>query len=89
MTLSLTHHQPGERLGIDTCPGIDERGHGTTMSILHDSGCCHEWETGQAATPARAEAFSQAAARWSSAWPAHPQQAGPDAQREAEPEAGA
>ena len=90
MTLSLTRHQPGLRAGVDACPGISERGHGLTMTIIHDPGCCHEWETGQAATPARAQAFGQAAARWGSTWPAPPRPPGPgtQAQAETEPEAG-
>ena len=73
MTLSVAHPEPGARLGADQCPGTDERGHGLTMAVIHDAGCCREWETGQAATPARAESFRQAAARWGTAWPGQPQ----------------
>jgi hypothetical protein len=69
MTLSISHHQPGVRLGVDQCPGIGERGHGLTMAVIHGAGCCQEWETGRAAAPARAESFRQAAARWGMTWP--------------------
>ena len=61
MTLSISHPEPGARLGADQCPGVDQQGHGLTMTVIHDAGCCREWETGQAATPARAESFRQAA----------------------------
>jgi hypothetical protein len=73
MTLGISHHEPGVRAGAETCPGVDERGHGLTMAVIHDGGCCQEWETGQASTPDRAESFRQAAARWGTAWPAQPQ----------------
>ena len=73
MTVSISHHQPGVRLGVDECPGVDERGHGLTMAVIHDAGCCQEWETGQASTHARAESFRQAAARWGTNWPTPPQ----------------
>jgi hypothetical protein len=73
MTLSVSHPESGARLGADACPGVDERGHGLTMAVIHDTGCCREWETGQAATAARAESFRQAAARWGTAWPGQPQ----------------
>jgi hypothetical protein len=63
MTLSISHPTPGTRLGAGQCPGIDRRGHGLTMSVIHDAGCCQEWEAGQAAAPARAQAFRHAAAR--------------------------
>ena len=69
MTLRICHHQPGVRLGVDQCPGTGERGHGLTMAVIHDAGCCQEWEAGQAATPATAEAFRHVAARWGSVWP--------------------
>ena len=62
------------RLGVDACPGIDERGHGLTMATLHDGGCCAEWAAGEASTPARAEAFREVAARWGSSWPKEPEQ---------------
>lgn len=81
MTYSISRPGPGARAGVDECPGIDQRGHGLTMAIIHDPGCCSEWETGQAATPARTEAFRQAAARWGTSWP-------PQAQAGREPEAG-
>jgi hypothetical protein len=87
MTFSVSRHQPGVRLGVDECPGVDERGHGLTMSVIHDAGCCHEWETGQAATPARAQAFSEAADCWGGTWPGQPQHRGPRIQTEAETEA--
>ena len=73
MTLSVSHPEPGARLGADQCPGTGQRGHGLTMAVIHDTGCCREWETGQASTPARAESFRQAAARWGTAWPGQPQ----------------
>jgi len=75
MTFSISHHTPGLRLGVNACPGIDTRGHGLTMAVIHDGGCCSEWETGQAATPARAESFRKAAARWGATWPGEPQPA--------------
>jgi hypothetical protein len=75
--------RPGQRAGADCCPGVDERGHGLTVSDIHDSQCCEEWESG-VASPDRAEAFSQAAARWGSEWPAR--EAGHEAGRD-EPEA--
>lgn len=87
MTVSVSHHQPGVRLGVDTCPGVDERGHGLTMSIIHDSGCCREWETGQASTPARTRALGRAAARWGSTWPGQPQRPEPSASAQAQAEA--
>jgi hypothetical protein len=90
MTLGISHHSPGVRLGVDECPGVDERGHGLTMSIIHDAGCCQEWETGQASTPARAAAFRETAARWGASWPPGRQRPGAaaESQAEAEPEAG-
>jgi hypothetical protein len=42
MTFSISHHPPGVRLGVDECPGIDERGHGLTKSVIHDVGSCNE-----------------------------------------------
>ena len=51
MTLGVSHPGPGARLGADQCPGTAQRGHGLTMAVLHDTGCCTEWETGRAATP--------------------------------------
>ena len=54
MMVSISHPEPGARLGADQCPGTDQRGHGLTMAIIHAGGCCQEWETGQASTPARA-----------------------------------
>ena len=68
MSVSISHQQPAQRAGVDCCPGVDERGHGLTATTIHDSQCYQEWESG-VATPDRAEAFSQAAARWGSAWP--------------------
>jgi hypothetical protein len=57
------------RLGADACPGIDERGRGLTMSILHDSTCCTEWAAGQTPWRARAREFQKAAAPWGTTWP--------------------
>jgi hypothetical protein len=88
MTLSVSHPEPGARLGADQCPGTDQRGHGLTMAVIHDTGCCQEWETGQAATPARARAFRQAAARWGTAWPQQHQHPAAGTELQAEPEAG-
>jgi hypothetical protein len=73
VTFSISHPEPGTRLGADQCPGIGERGHGLAMAVIHDPGCCQEWETGQASTPARGESFRRAAARWGTAWPSQPQ----------------
>ena len=87
MTLSISRPEPGARLGADQCPGVDQRGHGLTMAVIHDAGCCQEWETGQAATPARAESFRQAAARWGMAWPQQRQHPAAGTESEAEPEA--
>ncbi len=67
--IHATHHETGLRLAVDACPGVDERGHGLTMTTLHDNACCHEWESGQASTPARAESFREVASRWGSTWP--------------------
>jgi hypothetical protein len=76
--MGVSHHEPGVRLGVDACPGVDERGHGLSMGIVHDSGCCHEWASGEASTPRRAASFCEVAARWGSTWP----------RAEAEPKAG-
>jgi hypothetical protein len=73
VTFGISHPEPGARLGANQCPGVDERGHGLTMAVIHDAGCCREWETGHASTPARAESFRHAAARWGTAWPENPQ----------------
>jgi hypothetical protein len=81
VTFTISHPEPGARLGAGQCPGIDQRGHGLAMAVIHDTGCCTEWETGRAATPARAEAFAETAARWGATWPPRPQP-------EHEPEAG-
>jgi hypothetical protein len=93
MTLGICHHQPGARLGADQCPGIGERSHGLTIATIHDAGCCQEWESGQAATPARAGSFRQAAARWEAPWPGQRQAPAPGAEHQqatagTEPEAG-
>lgn len=85
MTFGISRPGPGVRLGADQCPGTGERGHGLTMAVIHDGGCCREWETGQASSPARAEAFRQAAARWASTWPPA---ARPQPETETEMEAG-
>jgi len=76
MTFYLSHHEPGIRLGVDRCPGVDERGHGLTMSTIHDNSCCAEWESGQASTPARAKEFREAATRWGATWPRREPEAG-------------
>ena len=77
-------HQDGVRLGVDACPGLDERGRGLTMRTLHDAGCCAEWASGEASTRARAAAFREVAARWGAAWPeAEPDR--PEPEPEAEP----
>jgi hypothetical protein len=76
MTFCISHHEPGVRLGADSCPGISERGHGLTVSVIHDSSCCTEWESGQASTPTRAEEFREAAIRWGAIWPGHELEAG-------------
>ena len=75
--IGVSHHEPGVRLGVDACPGVDERGHGLTMTVVHDSACCREWESGQASTPARAASFRDVASRWGSTWPKA--EAGPEA----------
>jgi hypothetical protein len=87
MTVSISRPEPGVRLGADQCPGVDERGHGLTMAVIHDAGCCQEWETGQAASPNRAQSFQQAAARWGTAWPQQHQNPGAGTESQAEPEA--
>jgi len=69
VTFSISHPEPGARLGVDLCPGVDERGRGLSMAVIHDAGCCAEWTGEQAAAPPRAEAFREAAARWGSTWP--------------------
>ncbi len=76
MTFYISHHEPGVRPGADRCPGIGEHGHGLTMSIIHDSSCCAEWESGQASTPARAEEFREAAICWGATWPGRDLEAG-------------
>ena len=88
MTLSVAHPEPGARLGADQCPGAGQRGHGLTMTVIHDTGCCREWETGQASTAARDRSFRQAAARWGTAWPQQHQHPAADTELQAEPEAG-
>ena len=40
MTYSISHPGPGARLGADQCPGTGERGHGLTMTVIHDAECC-------------------------------------------------
>ena len=76
MTFYVSRQEPGVRLGVDRCPGVDQRGHGLTMSIIHDSSCCAEWESGQASTPARAKEFREAAIRWGATWPQREPEAG-------------
>jgi hypothetical protein len=76
MTFYISHHEPGVRLGVDRCPGIGERGHGLTMSIIHDYSCCAEWESGQASTPTKAREFREAAIRWGAIWPGPEPEAG-------------
>lgn len=48
MTYSLSHPEPGQRAGADICPGVDSRGHGLTMALVHDSACCTRWEAAHA-----------------------------------------
>jgi hypothetical protein len=79
VTFTISHPGPGVRLGADQCPGIGERGHGLTMAIIHDAGCCQEWETGHASSPVRAGSFRQVAARWGTAWPEQRQRPAADA----------
>jgi hypothetical protein len=69
MTLSVSHHEPGLRPGADACPGIDERGHGLTMTLIHDGTCCAEWESGSTPSPGRAAKWFATAARWGTTWP--------------------
>ena len=83
MTIYVAPHRDHVRLGVDACPGVDERGHGLTMRTLHDDGCCAEWASGRASSPPRAEAFRVVAARWGSTWP----RPHPEAEPEPEPEA--
>ena len=86
--IHVAAHQDHVRLGVDACPGIDERGHGLTMRTLHDDGCCAEWASGHASTPGRAEAFREVAARWGSTWPTvQPEPEPKAANAEPEPEA--
>jgi hypothetical protein len=47
--IHVARHEPGVRLGVDACPGVDTRGHGLTMAILHSGTCCQSWEADQAA----------------------------------------
>jgi hypothetical protein len=93
MTLGICHHQPGVRLGVDQCPGIGERGHGLTMATIHDAGCCQEWESGQAVTPARAESANKTPAGGGAPWPGERQPPARGAEHQqatagTEPEAG-
>ncbi len=82
--IHVAPHRGHVRLGVDACPGIDERGHGLTMRTLHDDGCCAEWASGRASTPRRAGAFRTVAARWGASWPkAQPEAAGPEPEAEA------
>ena len=82
--IHVAPHRDHVRLGVDACPGIDERGHGLTMRTLHNDGCCAEWASGQASTSARAEAFRVVAARWGASWPkAEPEAADPEPELEA------
>jgi hypothetical protein len=76
MTFYISRHEPGARLGVDRCPGVDERGHGLTMSIIHDGTCCQEWASGVTPWPDRAEAFREVAERWGSTWPKPEPEAG-------------
>jgi hypothetical protein len=76
VTFSISLHEPAVRLGVDRCPGIDERGHGRAMSIIHDNSCCAEWESGQASSATRAKEFREAATRWGATWPVREPEAG-------------
>lgn len=82
MTARISRHDPGVRRGADACPGIDERGHGLTMSLIHDNSCCAEWESGVTPHPGRAAEWSRVAQRWGTEWPR------PEPEPKPEPEAG-
>jgi hypothetical protein len=69
VTAYISHHDPAVNRGIDACPGIDERGHGLTMTLIHDATCCQEWESGITPWPARAKAWVELAERKGSTWP--------------------
>jgi hypothetical protein len=75
MPAYISRHEPGVRRGADACPGIDERGHGLTMSLIHDDACCAEWASGSTPSPARAAEWSKVAARWGTTWPQPAEQA--------------
>jgi hypothetical protein len=80
VTFSISRPGAGDRLGVDRCPGIDERGHGLTTAVIHDGGCCAEWSAGETPAPDRAEAFREAAARWGASWPKPEPEPEPEAQ---------
>jgi hypothetical protein len=69
MTAYISHHDPKVRVGIDACPGIDERGHGLTMALIHDDSCCAEWEAGSTPWPTREREWRTMAERKGSTWP--------------------
>ena len=79
MTFYVSHHETGVRRGADACPGIDERGHGLTMSLIHDDTCCEEWESGSTPSETRAREWAKVAARWGTTWPRPAAQAQPEA----------
>ncbi len=57
------------RLGVDSCPGGAEYGHGANLATVHGFGCCDDWASGKTASTSRAEGFREAAARWGETWP--------------------
>jgi hypothetical protein len=85
--ITVASHQSHVRLGVDACPGIDERGHGLSLRTLHDDGCCTEWAAGEASTEARAKEFRTVAARWGASWPKAEREAAPEAKVPLLPEA--
>ena len=77
-------HQDHVRLGVDACPGADERARVLHLQPAHDDSCCAEWNAGLASTPTRAEEFRRVAARSGSTWPKiTPEVADPEPEAEA------
>jgi hypothetical protein len=52
--ITVEHPGPGARPGVSACPGVDARGHGLTMTILHSGTCCEAWEACQSEREAEA-----------------------------------
>jgi hypothetical protein len=75
MSAYISRHEAGVRAGADACPGIDERGQGLTMSLIHDGTCCEQWQSGSTPPPRRAAEWSKVAARWGTTWPQPGEQA--------------